>query len=192
MAFLETTIPPVTVVFPGEWAVLLGGAIAGYGEVEIVPVVLIAWVFSALGDSVTFALGRRLGRPFLVRRGPSFGLTKARLERVDRWLERYGAASVCLGRLLPLARPFAPFIAGSSRFPYRRFLPWNLLGTLLFALVFCLLGYAFYRSYDELASTVGRVAFGVLVVVVGATLAVRSLRRRRAERAPAMALEERA
>jgi membrane protein DedA with SNARE-associated domain len=192
MAFLETSIPPVTVVFPGEWAVMLGGAIAGYGEVAIVPLVLIAWVCSALGDSVTFALGRHLGRPFLQRRGPSFGLTQERLEWVDRWLDRYGAAAVCLGRLLPLARPFAPFIAGSSRFPYRRFLVWNVVGTLLFALVFCLLGYAFYRSYDELAGTVGRVALGALVVVIAAVLAVRSLRRRRAARAPALALDERA
>jgi membrane protein DedA with SNARE-associated domain len=188
MAFLETSIPPVTVVFPGEWAVLLGGAIAGYGEVGIVPIVLIAWACSALGDSVTFALGRRLGRPFLMRRGPAFGLTTDRLERVDRWLDRYGAAAVCLGRLLPLVRPFGPFVAGSSSFPYRRFLPWNLLGTLLFALVFCLLGYAFYRSYDDLASTLGLVAFGALVVVVAAVLGVRAVRKRRA---PALALEER-
>jgi membrane protein DedA with SNARE-associated domain len=180
MAFLETSIPPVTVVFPGEWAVLLGGAIAGHGEVAIVPLVLIAWVFSAAGDSVTFALGRRLGRPFLLRRGPAFGLTPGRLERVDRWLDRYGAAAVCLGRLLPLVRPFGPFVAGSSRFGYRRFLVWNLLGTLLFALVFCLLGYAFYRSYDQLVSTVGQVAFGALAVVLALVLGLRSLRRRRA------------
>jgi undecaprenyl-diphosphatase len=188
MAFLETSIPPVTVVFPGEFAVLLGGGIAGDGRVAIVPLVAIVWVCSALGDSVTFVLGRRLGRPFLVRRGPAFGLTARRLERLDRWLERYGAPAVCLGRLLPLARPFGPFIVGSTRFPYRRFLPWNLLGTLLFALVFCLLGYAFYRSYDELAEAVGRIAFGILLAIVVTVLAVWQVRRRRA--AEAAALEE--
>ena len=32
MAFLETAIPPVTLVFPGEWGVLLGGAIAARGR----------------------------------------------------------------------------------------------------------------------------------------------------------------
>lgn len=184
MAFLETSIPPVTVVFPGEFAVLLGGAIAGDGRVAIAPLVAIVWVCSALGDSVTFALGRRLGRPFLVRYGPGFGLSASRLGRVDSWLERYGPPAVCVGRLLPLARPFGPFIAGASRLAYRRFLPWNLLGTLLFALLFCLLGYAFYRSYDDVVAVVGRAAFGVLLlVVVVAVVAVVVIRRRRARAA---------
>jgi membrane protein DedA with SNARE-associated domain len=180
MAFLETSIPPVTVVFPGEFAVLLGGAIAGEGKIAILPLIPLVWLCSAAGDSVTFALGRRLGRPFLERRGPAFGLSVARLEKLDRWMDHYGAPAVCFGRMLPLARPFGPFIAGASRFAYARFLPWNLLGTLLFSLAFCLLGYAFYESYDELASTIGRVAFVALFVVIAVVLVVRALRRRRA------------
>ena len=141
MAFLETTIPPVTLVFPGEWAVLFGGAMAGEGSIAIIPLLLVVWACSAAGDSVTFALGRRLGRPFLNRYGRRLGLTEARLDRLDTWLDRYGPPAVCFGRLLPLARPFGPLVAGASHFPYRRFLPWSVLGTLLFTLVFCGLGY---------------------------------------------------
>jgi membrane protein DedA with SNARE-associated domain len=179
MAFLETSIPPVTVIFPGEFAVLLGGAIAGEGRIEIVPLVALVWVCSALGDSFTFVLGRRLGRPFLLERGPAFGLTGRRVERLDRWFERYGPPAICLGRLLPLARPFGPFLAGASRFPYRRFLAWNVLGTLLFALLFCLLGYVFYRSYGQAADAVGRAALAVLALLAGGALAVHLVRKRR-------------
>ena len=180
MAFLETAIPPVTLVFPGEFAVLLGGAVAGEGEIEIVPLVAIVWACSAAGDSVTFALGRRLGRPFLLRHGRPLGMTEERLERVDRWLDRWGSPAVCLGRLLPLARPFGPFVAGASRFRYRRFLAWNLVGTLLFALVFCGVGYAFYRSYDEVVVALRRGGFAVLLLIVAGVLAVWTVRRRRA------------
>jgi membrane protein DedA with SNARE-associated domain len=187
MAFLETTIPPITLVFPGEWAVLLGGAIAGEGRVAIVPLGLLVWACSAAGDSVTFALGRRLGRPFLHRYGRPIGLSEERLDWLDGWLDRYGSAAVCFGRLIPLARPFGPFIAGASHFPYRRFVPWNLLGTLLFTLVFCGLGYAFYRSYDEVAAALGRGALGVLLAIVaagGAVYVVRQRRRAARETAP--------
>ena len=179
MAFLETSIPPVTLVFPGEWAVLLGGAIAGEGRIEIVPLILLVWVFSALGDSVTFGIGRRVGRPFLMERGRSLGMTRERVRKLDGFFERYGSATVALGRLLPLARPFGPLLAGASRFPYRRFLAWDVLGTLLFSLLFCLLGYAFYTSYDDVASTVGRVAFAALAAVVAVALFVRWVRQRR-------------
>jgi membrane protein DedA with SNARE-associated domain len=190
MAFLETSIPPVTVAFPGEFAVLLGGAIAGYGRIEVIPLIALVWACSAAGDSVTFYLGRRLGRPFLLRRGPAFGLSEQRIERVDRWFDRWGSPAVCLGRLLPLARPFAPFIAGSSRFPYGRFLAWNVLGTLLFSLLFCLLGYAFYRSYGEVVDAIGKAAFGIVAGIALAVAAVYLIRRRRRRAQPGGVVQE--
>ena len=183
MAFLETTIPPVTLVFPGEWVVLFGGAMAGEGSLAIVPLMLIVWACSAVGDSVCFAMGRRLGRPFLHRYGRGMGLTEARLDRVDGWLDRYGPPAVCFGRLLPLARPFGPFVAGASHFPYRRFLPWSIVGTLLFTLLFCGAGYAFYNSYDDVAKALGRGALVLLVLIVAAIFGVRAVRRRRAREA---------
>lgn len=189
MAFLETAIPPLTLVFPGEFGVLLGGAIAGVGRADIVLLVAITWVCSVLGDSVTFALGRRLGRPFLVRYGRPIGLTDARLERLDGWFDRFGPPTVAFGRLLPLARPFGPFVTGASEFPYRRFLAWNALGCLLFALVFCLVGYTFARSYDEAVRTIARGGFSVLAVIAALAAGVYLLRRRRRRRAR-LALEE--
>lgn len=179
MAFFETTIPPITLVYPGEWGLMLAGAIAGAGRAEIVPLLAIGWLVSAAGDSVTFALGRRLGRPFLFRSGFRFGLTEDRLAKVDGWFERFGPAAACFGRLLPLARPFGPFLAGASSLEYRRFLPWNVLGCLLFSFLFCGLGYLFYSSYDELAQTAGQVGLLALVAVVAAVMLARDLSRRR-------------
>ena len=178
MAFFETPIPPVTLIYPGQWGLLLCGAIAGAGRADVVALLLIAWLVSVVADSITFVLGRRLGRPFLVRSGRRFGLTESRLAGVDRWFERYGPPAICFGRLLPLARPVLPFLAGASALTYRRFLPWNVLGCLLFSLVFVGLGYLFYRSYDEVAETAGSVSFLVLVAAVAAVLLVRDLRRR--------------
>jgi membrane protein DedA with SNARE-associated domain len=179
MAFFESAIPPLTLVYPGEWALMLCGAIAGAGRAEIVPLLLIGWLVSAAGDSFTFMLGRRLGRPFLTRSGSRIGVTNERLEKVDGWFERFGPAAACIGRLLPLARPFGPFLAGSSHLPYRRFLPWNVLGCLLFSLVFVGLGYLFYDSYDELTQTAGQIGLLILILLVASVMLVRDLRRRR-------------
>ena len=184
MAFLETSIPPVTLVFPGEWAVMLGGAMAGEGQIGIVPLIALVWACSAAGDSVTFGLGRRLGRPFLLARGGRIGVTEPRLAKLDAWLDRYGSAGVCLGRLVPLARPFGPLVAGASRFPYRRFVAWNLLGTLLFSLVFCGLGYLFYRSYDDVAAALSRSAFAFVLLIGAGVASYVVLQRRRREVAP--------
>jgi membrane protein DedA with SNARE-associated domain len=157
---------------------MLSGAIAGAGRADIVPLLAIGWVVSAVGDSVTFLLGRRLGRPFLIRSGRSLGLTEQRLGNVDRWFDRYGPLAASFGRLLPLVRPFGPFLAGASKLDYHRFLPWNVLGCLLFSLVFVGLGYVFYNSYDQVAETAGRVGVLALVAIVAVVMLVRDLRRR--------------
>ena len=180
VAFLESFPPPFCAVWPGEFAVILSGAIAGQGgEVEVVPLIAIVWVSSAAADSAAFALGRRYGRGLLERYGPRFRATPERIARLDQWFERWGTTIVALGRLLPVARPLGPFVAGTSALPYRRFLRWNLVGVTLFSVGFTLLGYAFYRSYDELVVAIGRIGLAVLGVAVATALVVVALRRRR-------------
>ena len=68
-AFLETGAF-VGLVLPGETVVILGGAVAGQGETSIVLTIGVVWAAALAGDSVSFLLGRRLGREFLLRHGP--------------------------------------------------------------------------------------------------------------------------
>src|SRR3954447_20181042 len=72
LAFLETGAF-VGLIAPGETAIVLGGVVAAQGEVSLALILLTAWVASAAGDLASFALGRRLGSPFLQRHGPRFG-----------------------------------------------------------------------------------------------------------------------
>jgi membrane-associated protein len=172
VALLETGIPPVTLVFPGEWVIFYTGALAGEGEVPLLPLFLLVWACSVAGDTVAFLIGRRFGRRFLLRRGARLGLTEERLAGVEDWFRRYGPAAVAFGRLVPFVRPTAPVVAGAAGFPLRRFLPWDLLGTALFALVFCLLGYLTYGKRDQAEAAIGRgglalfLALAVVAVIV--------------------------
>src|SRR5204862_102832 len=56
-------------VLPGETVVILGGAVAGQGETSIVLTIGVVWAAAFAGDSVSFLLGRRLGRGFILRHG---------------------------------------------------------------------------------------------------------------------------
>ena len=181
VAFLESFPPPFCALWPGEFAVIFTGALAAQdGDVEILPLIAVVWISSALADSAGFALGRRYGRGLLERHGRRVRVTPERLARLDGWFDRYGTAIVALGRLLPVARPLGPFVAGTSALPYHRFLRWNLLGVTLFSLAFCLLGYAFYDSYEDLVETIGRAGFAVLAVAIGVAVVVARRRRRSA------------
>ena len=175
LAFLETGAF-VGLVAPGETAIVLGGVVAAHGEISLPAVLLVAWIAAALGDIASFALGARLGRRFLLRRGPRFGITEPRLDRVERFYERHGAKAILVGRFVGIIRAVSPFLAGSSGLPFRRFLPWSLLGTAIWATAFTLVGYAFSESFSEAAGTLTHGAFA-LAVIAAVVLAVRAHRR---------------
>lgn len=174
LAFLETGAF-VGLIAPGETAVVLGGVVAAQGEVNFVAMLLLVWVAAALGDFASFLLGRRLGRRFLVTRGPRFGVTPPRLEKVERFFDRHGPKAILVGRFVGIVRAVAPFLAGSSGMRVRAFLPWSILGTAAWAATFTLVGYIFHRSFSAAADYVTHGAFA-LAVVAGVVLAFRAHR----------------
>ena len=63
---------------------------------------------------------------------------------------------IIVGRFLGFVRPLMPFIAGASRMPLRRFLPYDVLAAGLWSITFCVLGFLFWRSIDRLTTYVSR------------------------------------
>ncbi len=177
LAFLETGAF-VGLVAPGETAVVLGGVVAAQGEVNFVAMLLLVWVAAAAGDLASFVLGRRLGRRFLVSRGPRFGVTAPRLARVEGFFDRHGPKAILVGRFVGIVRAVAPFLAGSSGMRLRAFLPWSILGTAAWATTFTLVGYVFHRSFSAAADYVTHGAFA-LAVVAAVALAWRAHRLQR-------------
>jgi undecaprenyl-diphosphatase len=175
LAFLETGAF-VGLVAPGETVVIAGGVIAGQGEIQLLPLIGLVWVCAVLGDTTSFYVGRRLGRPFLERHGPRLKITPDRLEQVEGYFDKHGGKTILIGRFIGLVRALAPFIAGSSGLPYRRFLPYSIVGTGLWATTFCVLGYIFWRSFDRVAHYAGQAIFGfgvVVAVIVGIVVGYR-------------------
>ena len=180
LAFLETGAF-VGLVAPGETAIVLGGVVAAQGDVNLALMVLVAWLAAALGDLASFALGKRLGRRFLLTRGPRLGVTAPRLRRVEEFFAHHGAKAILVGRFVGIVRAVAPFLAGASGMRLRAFLPWSLLGTAAWTSTFTLIGFAFHRSFSAAADTLTHGALA-LAVLAAAVLAVRE--HRRARRAP--------
>ncbi|CAN5488655.1 hypothetical protein BH20ACT15_BH20ACT15_04680 [soil metagenome] len=181
LAFLETGAF-VGLVAPGEFTVLLGGAVAGQGDISLPLILAITWLSAFLGDTVSFTLGARLGREFLVKHGERFRISSERLKQVEDYFAKHGGKTIVIGRFIGLVRALAPFIAGTSKMPYSNFAPYSIIGTGLWAATFIMIGYFASQSLDRVASIVGRglIWFGFFVgTVVAVVVAVRYLREQR-------------
>jgi undecaprenyl-diphosphatase len=177
-AFAETGAF-VGLVVPGETVMLLGGAVAGQGAIDIYLLIAIAWFAAWLGDTTSFFLGRRLGRDFVLRHGPRVGISHERFEKVEDYFARHGGKTIFIGRFISLIRAFAPFIAGSSGMSYRAFVPFSILGTGLWASAHIMIGYLFSRSIETAGEYAAKGAFllGLLIAaLVGVIVTTRHFR----------------
>jgi membrane protein DedA with SNARE-associated domain len=183
MAFLETGAA-IGLIAPGELVVILGGVAAGQGEIQLLALIALVWASAIAGDVFSFALGRRLGRGFLITHGHRIRLTPRRLEQIERHFGQHGGKTILFGRFISLIRSVVPFIAGASNIPARKFLPITAAAAGIWATACTLGGYVFWNSIDDAIALVkdGSLAIAALLsVTIAATVALK-LRRRGCDR----------
>lgn len=177
-AFLETGAF-LGFLVPGETMVLFGGVLAGAGTIDLVPLILVVWLSALAGDLCAYAIGRRYGRDFLLRHGARFRVGESEVQVVERFFDRHGDLTVLLGRWVGVVRPLVPFMAGSSRLAFGRFVLVDIFATLIWAVALCVLGAVFWQNFDQLTSVVGRtlLVVGTLITVTAVLVAGVSVRR---------------
>jgi membrane protein DedA with SNARE-associated domain len=184
----------VDAVFPAasELVMVYGGALASgalghrvdvfgwhtTGLSAYLAVVLAGVLGYQLGAILGWWIGKRGGRPFLERHGRLVHLTPDRLDRADRWFDRWDDWAVFIGRITPVARSFISIPAGVFEMPFVRYNVLTLLGNTLWCVVLAGAGWALGTSYTRLHHDFRFVELAVAagIVVVVAYLVARSRR----------------
>lgn len=174
LVFVEAAVF-VGFVVPGETAVLLGGVLAAAGHLSLPLLLVLVVVAGVVGDSVGFEVGRHLGPRLLDLR--ILRRHRARLERARTYLRERGGRAVVIGRFTAFLRAVTPALAGASSMSYRRFLPFNVAGGLLWGAGVTLLGYFAGSSLQRVAHALGGTSAALLTIVF-VTLIVTWHRRR--------------
>ena len=125
---LENTGIPI----PGETITIVGGFLAGSGELGYWTVLGTAIAGAVIGDNFGYWIGRWGGWPLLIKVGSVFNISSQQLEEVR---SQNAAKAVFFGRFITLLRIFAGPIAGIAQMPYYRFLLCNLGGATIWALI---------------------------------------------------------
>jgi membrane-associated protein len=130
-------------LLPGDSLLFAAGLVSaaeGSG-VSLTVLVIGVLVAAVAGDSVGYAFGARLGRPWLERRAAGGRLDARHLRRAEAFYERFGWFAVVAARWIPWVRTFVPILAGAARMPYRRFLPANIVGAVIWGVGLLVIGH---------------------------------------------------
>jgi membrane protein DedA with SNARE-associated domain len=198
-AYAIFAIMAIDAVLPagGEITMLVAGALAagafaqqpvlfGYTlptGVESYVVLSLAGTLGYLTGAVAgWALGRRGGRALVEHHGRWLHLDAAKLDRAERWFDRYGRAAVFLGRLTPLVRSFISIPAGALDSPLGPYVALTLAGSAIWCFGFAAVGWILGSSYETVHRAFTVIEVLIVAGVIGAGALVLARRRRRAGR----------
>jgi membrane protein DedA with SNARE-associated domain len=125
------------------------GATIGFGFGAFVAMALAGTLGYFVGSLLGWGIGRYGGRPLLERRGRWFHLTPERLDRAERWFERWGNVGVLVGRVTPVVRSFVSIPAGVFEMPLAPYSLYTLVGSVVWAFAIAGAGYGLGSSYER-------------------------------------------
>ncbi|MBK4731563.1 DedA family protein [Oxynema sp. CENA135] len=166
--FLGITLENAGIPLPGETITLVGGFLAGSGELNYWFVLLSAIAGAVLGDNFGYWIGKTGGWPLLVSLSRLFRISEDKLLSVKDRFSENAAQAVFLGRFVALLRIFAGPLAGISQMPYQQFFLCNMAGASVWATVMVSLSFFIGEliPLDQLVTSVAKFAVFALVVVL--------------------------
>jgi membrane protein DedA with SNARE-associated domain len=176
--FLEACCVPI----PSEITFGFGGVLAYQGHLNLALVIILGTLAELAGSYVSYTAGRVGERPVVERWGRYLLVTKADIDRAERFLARRGTWAIPLARALPFVRSFSSVVAGFARVGPLRFGLLSLAGTIVYASVIASIGYGLGSAWNTIAgdlSIAGWAVTGVVVAVIAvfAVIRIRALRR---------------
>jgi membrane protein DedA with SNARE-associated domain len=169
---------------PGETMLVAGGLLASANEFNVYIVIILGIVAAVVGDNIGYAIGYFGGRTLVLKFGKYVFLTEVRLKKLENFFVRHGGKVVAVARFVEGFRQFNGIIAGTGKMPWWRFLVFNVIGAVLWVIVWVNAAYFLGDYIPRIFGTFKRfetyvlVVSGAVVFVVVAYFVVRHFVRR--------------
>ena len=189
--FLGLLLEFVALPFPGETTMAFAGFLSYTGRLDFPTLIVVAFAGTTVGMTITYFIGLKAGLPFIQRYGKWFLFSPAKLEKTQRWFERYGSVLISMGYFVPGVRHFTGYFAGIIALPFRKFALYAYSGALFWVLLFLGIGKIFgpqwmgiFHLFETYAPWIilGVAAIAALILIYRyrRTISLRLLRRKAA------------
>ena len=156
----------VGVPFPISLMLVAAGSFVEQGEMKLWQVIAVASVGAVLGDQIAYGLSRWGGRRLINRLSRRIG-AEGKIKEAEALTKRWSGAGIFLSRwLITALGPWVNVASGIAAYPWRRFLFWDVLGEVLWVILYVGIGYAFSNRVQAIAEILGNLAWVIVGLIV--------------------------
>jgi len=168
--FVANTIDAAGIPFPGRIVLILAGTVAET-KLQLALAIVTGAAGALLGDQALYLAGRRGGTALLALYCRLTLGSERCVEDTVRYFRRFGPPAILLGRYSTGVRLFAAVLSGCGYLAYRRFLAYDVVGSLVYATLWVMVGHAFGEQVTAVLAWLGR-RRAVILIVPAAVLAI--------------------
>jgi len=157
---------------PGDSMLFSAGFLisAGILNVDIHLFVIIMFIAAVLGDSVGYLFGKRIGHR-IFNRPNSLLFRQENIKKAEEFYDKHGSITIIVARFIPIVRTFAPIVAGVGKMEYRRFLTFNVIGALLWAVGVSYAGYYIGKLLHSMGIEIDTVLLPFIALILITSIA---------------------
>ncbi|MBP1937992.1 DedA family protein [Paenibacillus sediminis] len=154
----------IALPFPGETTMAYAGFLSYEGLLNWELLIIFAFFGTVTGMTITYFIGKKLGIPFIQKYGKWFLLNPSKLERTQKWFQKYGFGFIFIGYFIPGVRHFTGYFAGVISLPLRKFTIYAYSGAILWVTLFIGIGRWFGPQWESAFKYAEQYA---LMIVIG-------------------------
>ena len=169
--FITMALENMNIPIPSEIILGFAGFLVSQQIFSFWPTILIGTIAGLTGSLLSYYIGLKGGREFMLRHTAKGGLGAKKLVAAKNWFETYGGIAIFTGRLLPGIRTFISLPAGISRYPLSPFILYTILGTIPWTILLVYLGdmlgenWTLLLAYKIEIAVISFIAAGIIAVI---------------------------
>ena len=168
--FAVVAIASVGVPFPISLTLVAAGSFVKQGEMSLLPVILTGSLAAILGDQIGYGLSRWGGRRVINRLTRRFG-GATKIRKAEALSKKWGGSGIFFSRWLVTGLgPWLNVASGIAGYPWRRFVFWDVLGEVLWVVLYVMLGYIFSDRVQYIAEILGNLGWASLALIAAIIL----------------------
>jgi membrane-associated protein len=163
-------------LLPVSLMLVAAGSFIKQGELKLWQVIIVASTAAVLGDQIGYGLARWFGRHWVARISRKLG-GEAKIQKAETLAKRWGGPGIFLSRWLVTALgPWLNVTSGIAEYPWHRFILWDVLGQVLWVVLYVMLGYIFSGRVQSIADILGDFTWVILGFIVAVILGWKMVR----------------